>query len=89
MTVAEMQARIAELETKLVNKNSSARCKVAKSGGMSFYGTGRFPVTLYKSQWEILFANIDTIKAFILADDNLLPQGKDDKPAQVTAQAAV
>lgn len=89
MTVAEMMARIAELEKQVVNKSSSARCKVSPKGGVSFYGTGRWPVTLYKSQWAILFENVETIKAFILANDNLLSQGKDDKPAEaVQAQAA-
>ena len=89
MTEQEMIARIAELEKKLVNKSSSARCKVSEKGGVSFYGTGRFPVTLYKSQWEILFQNVETIKAFILANDSLLSQGREEKPkadaAAVTA----
>lgn len=38
-------------------------CKVAKAGGMSVYGMGRFPVTLYASQWDKLLANVDHIRA--------------------------
>jgi hypothetical protein len=82
MTELEMLARIAELEKQVTNSRSSARCKVAKSGGVSFYGTGRWPITLYKSQWEILFANVETIKAFILTNDSLLSQGKEEKATQ-------
>lgn len=86
MTEQEMIARIAELEKLVTNSKSSARCKVAKSGGVSFYGTGRWPITLYKSQWEILFANVEIIKSFITTNDSLLSQGKEDKPvAAVTA----
>jgi hypothetical protein len=85
MTIEQMQARIAELEKQVVNKTSSARVKVSEKGGVSFYGTGRWPITLYKSQWEILFANVETIKAFITANDALLSQGKDDKKATVAA----
>jgi hypothetical protein len=29
------------------------------------YGLGRFPVTLYKEQWEKLLAMSDQIKSFI------------------------
>jgi hypothetical protein len=39
--------------------------KVAPKGGISVYGLGRFPVTLYASQWESLINQADTIKTFI------------------------
>jgi hypothetical protein len=89
MTQEQMLARIAELEKQVLNKGVTARCKVSPKGGVSFYGTGRWPVTLYKSQWEILFANAETIKAFILANDALLSQGKEDKEGAQQALAAV
>jgi hypothetical protein len=85
LSIEQMKARIAELEKQVVNKTSSARVKVSPKGGVSFYGTGRWPVTLYKSQWEILFANIETIKAFIVTNDALLSQGKEDKQEQTAA----
>lgn len=48
--------------------------KVSDKGGLSVYGLGRFPVTLYRSQWERLMSP-DTIKAlgaFIEANADLL-----------------
>jgi hypothetical protein len=39
--------------------------KVSVKGAVSVYGFGRFPVTLYKEQWERIFENADKIKAFI------------------------
>lgn len=47
-------------------------CKVALKGGVSYYGVGRYPVTLYKSQWAILLANVDVIKQFIADNDSIL-----------------
>lgn len=39
--------------------------KVSEKGGLSVYGLGRFPVTLYKEQWEKLLSLSDDIHAFI------------------------
>ena len=39
--------------------------KVSEKGGVSVYGLGRFPVTLYKEQWEKLLDVADEIRAFI------------------------
>ncbi len=48
--------------------------KVTDKGGLSIYGLGRFPTTLYRSQWERLLADdtVAQIKAFILANASLL-----------------
>ena len=46
--------------------------KVTEKGGCSLYGLGRFPVTLYASQWDKLIANIDTVRAFIDTNRALL-----------------
>ena len=40
--------------------------KVSEKGGVSVYGLGRFPVTLYKEQWERLLDMADNIRAFIV-----------------------
>jgi hypothetical protein len=42
--------------------------KVSEKGGVSVYGLGRFPVTLYKEQWLKLLAMADDIRRFI--DEN-------------------
>ena len=43
--------------------------KVSEKGGLSVYGLGRFPVTLYKEQWAKLLEMADDIRAFIKAHD--------------------
>jgi hypothetical protein len=39
--------------------------KVSEKGGVSVYGLGRFPITLYKEQWTKLLDMADDIRAFI------------------------
>jgi hypothetical protein len=46
--------------------------KVSEKGGVSVYGLGRFPVTLYKEQWAKLLEMADEIRAFIKAHDKEL-----------------
>jgi hypothetical protein len=46
--------------------------KVSEKGGVSVYGLGRFPVTLYKEQWAKLLDMADEIRAFIKAHDSEL-----------------
>ena len=49
-------------------KKAAARggsIRVSEKGGVSIYGLGRFPVTLYKEQWLRLLDMADDIRAFI------------------------
>jgi len=46
--------------------------KVSEKGGVSVYGLGRFPVTLYKEQWTKLLDLAEDIRAFIKAHDSEL-----------------
>jgi hypothetical protein len=46
--------------------------KVSEKGAVSVYGLGRFPVTLYKEQWERLLQNSDAIRKFIAENDERL-----------------
>lgn len=48
---------------------SGLRFKVGEKGGVSVYGLGRFPVTLYKEQWLRLLGQADDIRAFIAANE--------------------
>lgn len=48
--------------------------KVTEKGGLSVYGLGRFPVTLYRGQWERLLGEADAIRAFILANADRLAE---------------
>lgn len=43
--------------------------KVSEKKAVSLYGLGKWPVTLYKTQWFALFSRIEEIKAFIEAHD--------------------
>ena len=46
--------------------------KVSEKGGLSVYGLGRFPVTLYREQWEKLLGLSDEIREFIAQNDATL-----------------
>ena len=46
--------------------------KVSEKGGLSVYGLGRFPVTLYKEQWTKLLDMADDLRAFIRENDSQL-----------------
>jgi hypothetical protein len=68
-TPDELKARIAELEQKLHSrKTGRLEFRVSEKGGVSVYGLGRFPVTLYYEQWTRLLGAIDELRAFI--DEN-------------------
>ena len=61
---AELQRLRAENE-RLKRTQSRGILKVSEKGGVSVYGMGRFPVTLYKEQWIKLLDMADEIRAFI------------------------
>jgi hypothetical protein len=62
----ELQARIAELEKQAGSrKKDSLEFKVGEKGGVSVYGLGRFPVTLYYEQWVRLLDSADGLRAFL------------------------
>jgi len=43
--------------------------KISEKGGLSVYGLGRFPVTLYKEQWQKLLDIAEEIKSFIKSNE--------------------
>jgi len=49
--------------------NRGVSLKVSEKGGLSVYGLGRFPVTLYKEQWTQLLDMADDLRAFIRANE--------------------
>lgn len=71
MTKEQMAAAIVEMQAATVRK-VSFKVTAPKAdgsgstGAVSVYGIhSRFPVTLYASQWETLFAQVDNLKKFI------------------------
>ena len=62
---AELERLKAENEQLKNQRSRAVSLKVSEKGGVSVYGLGRFPVTLYKEQWTKLLAMADEIRAFI------------------------
>lgn len=72
MTDDDLKAELERLrsENAALKKSQAGgtRIKVSDKGGVSVYGLGRFPVTLYKEQWLKLLSMADDIRAFIEAN---------------------
>jgi hypothetical protein len=60
-------------------KPGQLRLKVSEKGGLSVYGLGRFPVTLYKEQWIRLLDQAEEIKSFLKENDSLLKAKQQEK----------
>ena len=69
---AELDRLRAENDRLKSQRGRSVSLKVSEKGGVSVYGLGRFPVTLYKEQWTKLLAMADDIRAFIKEHDGEL-----------------
>jgi len=75
-TESEMQAELERLKAE--NAALKARggkgvsMKVSEKGGVSIYGLGRFPVTLYQEQWLKLLDMADDIRSFIKENEGQL-----------------
>jgi hypothetical protein len=73
MSEEDMRAELERLrsENAALKKGSSkgVSMKVSEKGGLSVYGLGRFPITLYKEQWTKLLDLSDEIRAFIKAHE--------------------
>ena len=69
---AELERLKAENESLKSQRGRSISLKVSEKGGLSVYGLGRFPVTLYKEQWTKLLAMADEIRTFLKEHDGQL-----------------
>lgn len=70
---AELERLRAENEAlKQGPKRGALSLKISEKGGLSVYGLGRFPVTLYKEQWVKLLGMSDEIKSFIEENNSRL-----------------
>ena len=62
----ELKAKLAELEKQAQGrKRGTLDFKVSEKGGVSVYGLGRFPVTLYYEQWVRLLDQTEQLRAFL------------------------
>ena len=66
---AELERLRAENEALKKTSAKGLSLKISEKGGLSVYGLGRFPVTLYKEQWNKLLDMADDIRAFLKAND--------------------
>ena len=68
-TEDELRAELERLKTEnqalKARRDQRVSMKVSEKGGVSVYGLGRFPVTLYQEQWLKLLDMADDIRAFI------------------------
>ena len=79
-TKEELMARVAELEKQLgARKSGKLEFKVSEKGGVSVYGLGRFPVTLYYEQWIRLLDSTDTLRVFLEESKGKLKLKSQDK----------
>jgi len=53
-------------------KPGQLRLKISEKGGLSVYGLGRFPVTLYREQWKRLLEHAEEIKTFLEQNEKQL-----------------
>ena len=60
----ELKAKLAELEAKQ-QRGGGLNFKVGDKGGVSVYGLGRFPVTLYYEQWIRLLDKAQELREFL------------------------
>jgi len=65
-TYDELKARLAEQEKQQgTRRTGSLEFRVGEKGGVSVYGLGRFPVTLYYEQWTRLLDAGDKLREFL------------------------
>jgi hypothetical protein len=65
-TYEELKSRLAELEKQQgPRRTGSLEFRVGEKGGVSVYGLGRFPVTLYYEQWIRLLDAAEKLREFL------------------------
>jgi len=72
-TLEQKLARLeAENQALKGRRSGNLSLKVSEKGGLSVYGLGRFPVTLYKEQWVKLLGFAGEIESFIKENESQL-----------------
>jgi len=64
---AELERLRRENEALKKGATRGVSIKVSEKGGVSVYGLGRFPITLYQEQWLKLLDMSDELREFISA----------------------
>ena len=66
---AELERLKAENAELKARSGRGVSMRVSEKGGLSVYGLGRFPVTLYKEQWARLLDMAGDIRSFMKEHD--------------------
>lgn len=74
MSRDELLAEIVRLKAA---RQGKLTLKVSAKGAVSVYGMGRWPVTLYRGQWERLLSSAGQIAGFIEANGDVLATKED------------
>lgn len=69
---AELERLRKENESLKKGASRGVSLKVSEKGGVSVYGLGRFPITLYKEQWAKLLDMSEQIRDFIAENESKL-----------------
>jgi hypothetical protein len=69
---AELERLKAENEALKARTTRATSIRVSEKGGVSVYGLGRFPVTLYKEQWLKLLDMTEDLRVFIAENEGKL-----------------
>ncbi len=69
---AELERLKAENAALKARGSKGVSLKVSEKGGVSVYGLGRFPVTLYQEQWLKLLDMAEDIRSFIKENEGKL-----------------
>jgi hypothetical protein len=91
-TKEELLAKITELEKKAASgskRTGALEFRVGEKGGVSVYGLGRFPVTLYYEQWTRLLDVAADLRAFLEENKHRLKlKTKDESSAKGRLEGA-
>jgi hypothetical protein len=70
---ARLKAEIAQLKASVPeHEEKEITWRISEKGGVSIYGLQRFPVTLYKNQWEKIFDKVPQLQAFMQENESKL-----------------
>ena len=64
-TYEELKSRLEQLEKQGARRTGSLDFRIGEKGGVSVYGLGRFPVTLYYEQWIRLLDAGERLREFL------------------------
>ncbi len=70
LSYEELKVKFLELQKKLpaAVDGGAQHFRIAAKGGVSAYGLGRYPVTLYYEQWQKLLDGAEPLRAFLEAN---------------------